>query len=100
MKTSIFYVAIFICLNYNALAQSSREMITAAGGEYLKADSELNRVNNETIKLYSDDTAFITILKKSEKLWLKQRDADLAMVFPGYNADTSIRSGTMEIYFQ
>jgi uncharacterized protein YecT (DUF1311 family) len=93
MKISVFIITILTLLSYNALAQRDDEMILAAGQRYLKADSELNQVYNGIIKLYADDTAFITKLKISENLWLKLKDADLEMVFPGWHTDTSIANG-------
>ena len=67
------------CLE-NAKSQSG--MNRCEGINLEKADAELNRVYKLIQKAYKNDVAFLSKLKKSQRIWLKLRDADMEMRFP------------------
>jgi uncharacterized protein YecT (DUF1311 family) len=66
-----------------ATAQSQAEMNQQASSKFKKQDDELNRVYKQILKEYSADTVFIKNLKISQKLWIKFRDAEVNMKYPG-----------------
>ncbi len=53
-----------------------------AGDKYNNADSTLNVVYQKILNEYSNDTAFISNLKLSQRLWIQFRDAQLKMKYP------------------
>ena len=55
-----------------------------AAKEYQKSDKKLNEVYNEILKKYSDDDIFIKLMKKTQKIWIQFRDAQVEMMFPDY----------------
>ena len=63
-------------------AHYQRAKILAKEGEFEKADKELNQVYGNILKEYKKDTVFIKSLKKSQKLWIQLRDAEMKVKFP------------------
>lgn len=57
-------------------------MNQTAGEKYSMADKEMNRVFNQILIDYKNDSNFIEKLKVSQRLWIKFRDAELEMKFP------------------
>jgi uncharacterized protein YecT (DUF1311 family) len=54
-------------------AMSTRDMEDCASSEYKKADTELNRVYQETLKKLQPTDA--QLLRKAQRAWLAYRDA-------------------------
>jgi len=66
-----------------AMAQSQTEMNQQATSKFKKQDKELNKVYKQILNEYSSDTVFITNLKSSQKIWIRFRDAEVKMRYPG-----------------
>jgi len=61
------------------------EMNQTENDKYTKADEELNRVYQQILIDYKNDSTFIEKLKISQRLWIKFRDSELEMKFPEPN---------------
>jgi len=68
-------------------AQSQTEMNIASDKNFQKADKELNRVYQKILTLpeYKQDKAFIESLKKSQRIWIQFRDAEVLAKYPHQN---------------
>jgi uncharacterized protein YecT (DUF1311 family) len=56
-----------------------------ASNAYKKADANLNNVYKQILSKYKTDTVFIEKLRKTQKIWIAYRDAELEMKFPAEN---------------
>ena len=81
MKQTI--TLILLTLSLNCFSQSQLEMNIEANEGYDESDKELNEVYKKVLQLYKSDTAFISALKKTQRIWISFRDAELEMKFPG-----------------
>jgi len=63
-------------------SQTQAEMNHDAFDSYRKVDSTLNKVYNQILEEYRTDTVFIQNLKTAQRIWIKFRDAELAMKYP------------------
>jgi uncharacterized protein YecT (DUF1311 family) len=73
-------------------AQTQQAMNSCQNLDFEQADAELNRVYRQIQQLYQDDPIFLAKLKQSQRMWIKQRDADLALRFPA--EDTAFSYGS------
>lgn len=73
---------VFLMASSCVFGQTQAEMNKFAINEYAKADKHLNTIYNQILKEYKDDTAFINNLKKSQRLWIQFRDAEMKMMYP------------------
>ncbi|MCX6183245.1 MAG: DUF1311 domain-containing protein [Bacteroidetes bacterium] len=78
------FALFFILITSVGFAQTQMEMNEEAYRDFHQSDSVLNRTYSDIIKLYKSDPEFINALKKSQRLWIKFRDAELEMKFPNY----------------
>ena len=82
-KVIKFILVIILCISTNfSFAQTQFEMNKEAGGNYLKADKELNLIYNKILREYKSDTEFIKNLKASQIIWIKFRDSEMKVKFP------------------
>ena len=65
-----------------SFAQTQAVLNQDAKKEFETADKELNQVYNNILKEYKKDSAFIKNLKKSQRLWIQLRDAEMKVKFP------------------
>ena len=72
----------FISIALTSFSQTQLEMNQSTGERYSLADKELNRIYNQILVDYKNDSNFIEKLKVSQRLWIKFRDAELEMKFP------------------
>lgn len=70
-----------------SFAQTQYEMNQEAHAKYEKADKRLNQLYQAILNKYRHDALFIRNLKKSQRIWLQLRDADLAMKYPAYETE-------------
>ena len=68
--------------NLNCFSQTQSEMNKNASNKYKDADIELNKVYQEILTEYNSDSIFIDRLKKTQRIWVSYRDAELEMKFP------------------
>lgn len=81
---NILSLIFFIFLSGTFLAQTQAEMDRQAYADFHKVDDSLNATYQQILTAYKKDTLFIKNLKKAQRLWVKFRDAELAMKYPGY----------------
>lgn len=75
-------ILLFLTFNFTCHSQTQFEMNNEANKKYKEADLELNRVYQEILVEYKLDSIFIDRLKKTQRIWISYRDAELAMKFP------------------
>lgn len=63
-------------------AETQQELNACAAGMYKEEDDKLNRVYQEILKKFKDDTAFIKKFREAQRAWLKFRDAQFEAMFP------------------
>ena len=89
METSKIMNRILIILllisNLSCFSQTQTEMNKTANEEYIKTDSELNSLYQQILDEYKSDIVFIDRLKKTQRIWIAYRDAELKMKFPAKN---------------
>lgn len=78
LLTTFFFIIIALA----SFSQTQLNMNQTAGEKYSMADKEMNRVFNQILIDYKNDSNFIEKLKVSQRLWIKFRDAELEMKFP------------------
>jgi len=76
---------VILTLTFNCFSQTQAEMNKNADEEYKKSDNELNIVFQKILTEYSSDSIFIERLKKTQRIWISYRDAELEMKFPAEN---------------
>tara|TARA_B110000977_G_C10945117_1_gene442393 strand:- start:299 stop:697 length:399 start_codon:yes stop_codon:yes gene_type:complete len=80
-----YFVALgFLIFTLNSQAQTQLEQNLSAFDEFKLADKNLNITYNKVIKMHSIDTLFVKNLRISQRLWVKFRDAEMAMKYPEY----------------
>ena len=75
-------IIVFGLASYGCFAQTQTEMNQEAWDSYSKVDSTLNKVYYQILDEYKTDTIFIQNLKAAQRIWIKFRDAELAMKYP------------------
>jgi uncharacterized protein YecT (DUF1311 family) len=83
MKKLLF--ALLLVLPMTIFAQTQTEMNIEAAKDYKKADAELNKVYQQILKKYADNTLFIKEMKAAQMLWVQFRDAEFKRAYPHYN---------------
>jgi uncharacterized protein YecT (DUF1311 family) len=73
-------------------------MTSKADLEYKKSDNELNRVYKQILSEYKPDSLFIENLKKSQRIWIDFRDAELEMKFPKNDNSVSAKPMCKTLY--
>ncbi len=82
MKYLLSLLLLFISVQ--GYSQTQAEMNESAYAEYRQSDKQLNHIYQTILSKYKSDKTFINNLKKSQRLWLKFRDAEMAMKYPNY----------------
>ncbi|MFI2744348.1 lysozyme inhibitor LprI family protein [Zhouia sp. PK063] len=77
-------IVLFLGITFQVFSQTQEEMNREAYGHYHKVDDELNAVYAQILTSYKKDTLFIKNLKNAQRIWIKFRDAQLAMKYPDY----------------
>ncbi len=78
-------ILLFLSFNFCAFGQTQHEMHKDANNRYKKSDNELNKVYQKILTEYKSDSIFINRLKKTQKIWIAYKDAELEMKFPAEN---------------
>ena len=77
------FVLITLCLTGACcFAQSQGEMNEDAVKNYQKSDKELNKIYQNILKEYAEDSAFIKNLKNVQRIWVQFRDAEMKAMYP------------------
>jgi len=78
-------IILFLIFNLTCFSQSQSEMNKKANTEYKKANIELNSIYQKILSEYNSDSIFIDRLKKTQRIWITYRDAELEMKFLAEN---------------
>ena len=78
----ILLIAIAVLQSGLSIAQTQAEMTLDARKKLEKAEGELNRLSDQIVEEYRDDTVFIRNFRASQKLWLQFRKTELLMKYP------------------
>ena len=90
MKTRSLFL--FILITAAAFAQTQTEINYNALQEYKAADLKLNNVYKKVLADHRTDTAFVQNLKKTQRIWIQLRDAQLKMKYPPKNEPSYYKS--------
>lgn len=80
-----FFTLIILILSINCFSQTQAEMNQHAYDDFYESDKELNKIYQTIILEYKSDTIFTRNLKKSQRIWIQFRDAELEMKYPNYS---------------
>ena len=75
---------LFLTFNLSCFSQTQAEMNKEAYAEFNESDKRLNEIYKTILSEYKTDTIFVENLKKSQRIWLKFRDAEMEMKYPNY----------------
>ena len=75
---------IILTFSFSCFSQTQAEMNKEAYAEFNKSDKTLNEIYKTILSEYKSDTIFVQNLKKSQRLWIQFRDAEMEMKFPNY----------------
>ncbi|QIE58629.1 DUF1311 domain-containing protein [Rasiella rasia] len=80
MNRTIFLL--FLTANLTCFSQTQLEMNKVANHEYENAKIELEKTYQKVLMQYDQNRIFIRNLKKSQRKWLKYRNAQLKLRYP------------------
>lgn len=75
---------IILIFSFSCFSQTQAEMNKEAYAEFNKSDKVLNEIYQTILSEYKSDKTFVENLKKSQRLWIEFRDAEMEMKFPNY----------------
>lgn len=75
---------LLLTFSINCFSQTQAEMNQQAYASYNKADKKLNTVYQKILVKYKTDKLFVANLKKSQRIWISFRDAEMDMKYPNY----------------
>src|SRR3954468_13524609 len=68
-------------------AHTQMELNACAGSDATRADAELNRIYSLLLQKLKSDPVALSLLKESERQWLKYRDAQMKALHPHPNSE-------------
>lgn len=75
---------LLLTFSINCFSQTQAEMNQQAYASYNKADKKLNTIYQKILVKYKTDKLFVANLKKSQRIWISFRDAEIDMKYPNY----------------
>lgn len=82
MKHLLLFIISILC--FNCFSQTQAEMNKEAYSEFNKSDLQLNEIYQTVLSDYEKDSIFVNNLKKSQRIWIQFRDAEMDMKYPNY----------------
>ena len=79
----LFLISWVLIFSIGCNAQSNKKQLVQEESNFEKADYELNEVYQLILSDYADNQTFISSLKESQRLWIRFRDTELEMRYPG-----------------
>jgi uncharacterized protein YecT (DUF1311 family) len=73
---------IILAFTFSCFSQTQNEMHVKSSDLYKKADDEINLIYQKILTEYQADSNFIDRLKKTQKIWIEFRNAELEMKYP------------------
>ncbi|PCJ64883.1 MAG: hypothetical protein COA58_11460 [Bacteroidetes bacterium] len=83
MKSILTFV--LLTLSFTCFPQTQAEMNQEAYAEFSTSDKQLNDIYKTILSEYKTDSIFIENLKKSQRIWIQFRDAEMEMKYPNYS---------------
>ena len=77
-------IVIILTLNFSCFSQTQAEINKETYAELNKSDKRLNEIYQTIVSKYKYDSIFIKNLKKSQRIWIKFRDAEIEIKYPSY----------------
>ncbi|MCF4101899.1 DUF1311 domain-containing protein [Gillisia sp. M10.2A] len=78
------FILIILIVSINCFSQTQAEMNQQSYEELHQSNKTLNEIYQTIITEYTSDTIFIKNLKRSQRLWIQFRDAQIEMKYPEY----------------
>lgn len=78
-------LTITLVLSIPSFSQTQAEMNNEAYKDFNESDKLLNKTYQKILKVYKSDTLFIQNLRKSQRIWIQFRDAEIDMKYPDYD---------------
>jgi len=79
---------IILTLGSICFSQTQAKMNQAVYAKFNKSDKQLNETYQTVLSEYKTDSTFIENLKKSQRIWVQFRDAEMKMKYPEYSDKT------------
>ena len=76
--------SIILTFSLSCFSQTQAEINKEAFANFFKSDKKLNEIYKVILSEYKSDTIFVENLKKSQRLWIQFRDAEMKMKYPNY----------------
>lgn len=76
------FTFIILTLTFSCFSQTQAEMNKRAYAEFHKSDKHLNAIYQTILSEYKSDSIFLENLKKSQRIWIQFRDAEISMKYP------------------
>jgi uncharacterized protein YecT (DUF1311 family) len=76
------HLILFLIFNLNSFSQTQAEMNKEAYAEFNESDKRLNEIYKTILLKYKTDTIFVENLKKSQRIWIRFRNAEMEMKYP------------------
>lgn len=77
-------LSLLLTFSINCFSQTQAEMNQKAYDIYDKADKNLNTVYQQILIKYKSNKLFVENLKKSQRIWITFRDAEMDTKYPNY----------------
>jgi len=77
-------IFIILTISFSCFSQTQAEMNRKAYAEFNKSDKQLNEIYQTILSEYKTDSIFVENLKKSQRIWIQFRDAEMDMKYPNY----------------
>lgn len=83
MKNLLTFILLIV--SFTCFSQTQAEMNKEAYSDFNKSDKQLNEIYQTILSEYASDSIFVKNLKKSQRLWVQFRDAEMEMKYPDYS---------------
>jgi len=96
-RISMRKLYLFLCtflLFMVSFSQTQREMIEDAHLTYFKVDKKLNEIYQQLLVTRGLDAVFIKNLKNAQRQWIKFRDAQFELIYPGGKSTSDLMTLT------
>ncbi|MGB0788594.1 MAG: lysozyme inhibitor LprI family protein, partial [Marinirhabdus sp.] len=78
-------VLIILTLSFTCFSQTQAEMNKGAYVEFSKSNKQLHEIYRAILSEYKPDSIFVENLKKSQRIWIQFRDAEMELKYPNYS---------------
>ncbi|WP_117881029.1 lysozyme inhibitor LprI family protein [Aureibaculum luteum] len=84
------FIGLFLTFNLACFSQTQAEMNKQANAEFNASDKILNETYKTILSEYKTDPSFLENLKKSQRIWIQFRDAEMEMKYPSHSEYGSV----------